>query len=36
MLHLVCSCRSVVDIITVYEPDLVEWEPDLRTRRTSQ
>jgi hypothetical protein len=35
-LHLVCSCRSVVDIITVYEPDLSEWEPDLRTRRTSQ
>src|SRR5262249_1595009 len=35
-LHLVCSCRSVVDIITVYEPDLAEWEPDLRTRRTNQ
>jgi hypothetical protein len=36
-LHLVCSCRSVVDIITVYEPDPSEWEPDLRTRkRTSQ
>lgn len=35
-LHVVCSCRAVVDIITVYEPDLAEWEPDLRTRRTSQ
>src|SRR5690349_6838344 len=32
-LHLVCSCRSVVDIITVYQPDSSEWEPDLRTRR---
>lgn len=32
-LHMVCSCRSVVDIITVYEPDLAEWEPDLRTRK---
>jgi hypothetical protein len=36
-LHLVCSRRSVVDIITVYEPDPAEWEPDLRTRkRTGQ
>ena len=34
-LHMVCSCRAVVDIITVYEPDLTEWEPDLRTRRIS-
>jgi len=32
-LHLVCSCRSVVDIITVYEPDPLEWEPDWRTRK---
>ena len=32
-LHMVCSCRSVVDIITVYEPDPAEWEPDLRTRK---
>ena len=32
-LHMVCSCRSVVDIITVYEPDPSEWELDLRTRR---
>ena len=34
-LHMVCSCRAMVDIITVYEPDLTEWEPDLRTRRMS-
>jgi Domain of unknown function (DUF4258) len=32
-LHLVCSLRQIVDIITVYEPDLDEWEPDLKTRR---
>jgi hypothetical protein len=32
-LHMVCSCRSVVDIITVYEPDPTEWESDLRTRK---
>ena len=32
-LHVVCSCRTVVDIITVYEPDASEWEPDLRTRK---
>jgi hypothetical protein len=32
-LHMVCSCRSVVDIITVYEPDPSEWETDLRTRK---
>jgi hypothetical protein len=35
VLHMVCSCRAMVDIITVYEPDLTEWEPDLRTRRMS-
>ncbi len=33
-LHVLCSVRSVVDIITVYEPDPTEWEADLRTRRT--
>jgi hypothetical protein len=32
-LHLVCSKRTTVDIITVYEPDVTEWETDLRTRR---
>ena len=34
-LHMVCSSRDVVDIITVYEPDLTEWASDLRTRRTN-
>ena len=24
--------RHVVDIITIYQPDLAEWETDLRTR----
>lgn len=33
-LHMLCSVRSVVDIITVYEPDPAEWAADLRTRRT--
>ncbi len=33
-LHILCSVRSVVDIITVYEPDPTEWDTDLRTRRT--
>jgi hypothetical protein len=32
-LHLVCSLRSTVDIVTVYEPDPLEWEADLKTRR---
>lgn len=32
-LHLLCSVRATVDIITVYEPDPLEWEQDLRTRR---
>ena len=32
-LHVLCSVRPIVDIITVYEPDLAEWEPDLSTRR---
>jgi hypothetical protein len=35
-LHLVCSKRATVDIITVYEPDVNEWEADLRTRRQRQ
>lgn len=33
MLHVLCSCRSVVDIITVYEPDSTEWSADFKTRR---
>jgi hypothetical protein len=32
-LHVLCSVRPVVDIVTVYEPDPNEWEPDLRTRK---
>lgn len=32
-LHILCSLRAVVDIITVYEPDRSEWQADLRTRR---
>ena len=32
-LHVLCSVRAMVDIITVYEPDRNEWEDDLRTRR---
>lgn len=32
-LHILCSLQEVVDIITVYEPDLIEWEEDLKTRR---
>lgn len=31
-LHVLCSLQETVDIITVYEPDLDEWE-DLKTRR---
>jgi hypothetical protein len=33
VLHLLCSLRSIVDLITVYEPDPAEWEADLKTRR---
>ncbi len=25
-LHILCSVRPIVDIVTVYEPDLREWE----------
>ena len=32
-LHILCSLQEVVDFITVYEPDLDEWEDDLRTRK---
>jgi hypothetical protein len=32
-LHILCSLHEVVDIITVYEPDLEEWEEDLKIRR---
>lgn len=33
VLHILCSLQEVMDIITVYEPDLVEWKEDLKTRR---
>lgn len=33
VLHILCSLQEVVDIITVYEPDLEEWEEDLKHRR---
>lgn len=32
-LHVLCSDQTIVDIITVYEPDLIHWEADLMTRR---
>ena len=32
-IHILCSLQERVDIITVYEPDLTEWENDLKTRR---
>ena len=32
-IHILCSLQQLVDIITVYEPDLTEWEQDLKTRR---
>lgn len=32
-LHILCSLQEVVDLVTVYEPDLEEWEEDLKTRR---
>ena len=32
-LHVLCSLRATVDIITVYEPEPTEWEADLKTRR---
>ena len=35
-LHLVCSLRVTVDIVTIYEPDPLQWEPDLKTRRRQQ
>ena len=33
-LHILCAPRDEgLIIITVYEPSLIEWEPDFRTRR---
>lgn len=33
VLHILCSLQETIDLITVYEPDLIEWEEDLKTRR---
>lgn len=36
-LHFVCSIgNNKVYIITVYDPDLMYWESDFKTRRASQ
>lgn len=35
-LHILCSLQEVVDIITVYEPDLEEWKEDLKTKRENE
>ena len=32
-IHIVCSYSDPVHIITVYEPNLKEWEDDFKTRR---
>lgn len=32
-IHIVCSYSDPVHIITVYEPNLNEWEDDFKTRR---
>lgn len=33
VLHILFSLQEVVDLITVYEPDLIEWKEDLKQRR---
>ncbi|MBI2338618.1 DUF4258 domain-containing protein [Candidatus Daviesbacteria bacterium] len=35
-LHILCSLQKVVDIITVYEPDLKDWKEGLKTRRKDE
>ena len=35
-LHILCSLRRTVDIVTLYEPNPIEWEADLQTRRKAQ
>lgn len=35
-LHILCSLQNIVDIITIYEPNLREWENDLKTRRKNE
>lgn len=32
-IHILCSLQEIMGIITVYEPNLIEWEEDLKTRR---
>lgn len=36
VLHIVCSLRETIDIITVYEPDIEEWEDNLKERRVKK
>ena len=31
-LHILYSLREIVDLITIYEPDLDEWQEDLKIR----
>jgi hypothetical protein len=33
VLHVLCSLKEGLAIVTVYEPDLNKWEADLKTRR---
>lgn len=33
VLHILCSLRETLDIITIYEPTLLKWDEDLKTRR---
>lgn len=33
IIHVVCSFSDPVHIITVYEPNIKEWNDDFRTRR---
>lgn len=35
-LRILVSLQEVVDIVTVYEPSLDEWEEDLKTRRKNE
>ena len=31
--HVLCGLHPMVSIITVYEPDIIDWKEDLKTRR---
>lgn len=36
ILHIVVGCGDeYISIITAYEPDITEWEPDFKTRKES-